>query len=70
MATQSIPAWRIPMDGGAWRATDHGVTKSRARLSNTDNHSSFFLVNLPFPLIIKADAQCLFDNPQKTIAVA
>ena len=23
-----------PMDGGAWWATDHGVTKSRTRLSN------------------------------------
>ena len=31
MATQStILAWRIPMDRGAWWATVHGVTKSRA----------------------------------------
>ena len=29
----SILAWRIP-DRGAWRATVHGVTKSRAHLSN------------------------------------
>ena len=30
MATlSSILAWRIPMDRGAWRATVHGVTKSR-----------------------------------------
>ena len=30
MATQSnILAWRIPMDRGAWRATIHGVAKSR-----------------------------------------
>ena len=30
MATHSsIPAWRIPMDRGAWRATVHGVTKSQ-----------------------------------------
>ena len=29
MATHSnIPAWRIPMDREAWRATVHGVTKS------------------------------------------
>ena len=28
----SIPAWRIPVDRGAWRATVHGVTKSQARL--------------------------------------
>ena len=25
----SILAWRIPMDGGAWRATVYGVTKSQ-----------------------------------------
>ena len=29
MATHSsIPAWRIPIDRGAWRATVHGVAKS------------------------------------------
>ena len=28
----SILAWRIPMDGGGWRATVHGVAQSRARL--------------------------------------
>ena len=30
----SILAWRIPMDRGAWRATDHGVAKRRTRLSD------------------------------------
>jgi len=30
MATHSsILAWRSPMDRGAWRATGHGVAKSR-----------------------------------------
>ena len=30
MATlSSILAWRIPMDRGAWLATDHGVTKNQ-----------------------------------------
>ena len=28
----SLPAWRIPMDRGAWRATVHGVAKSRTGL--------------------------------------
>ena len=30
----SALAWKNPMDGGAWWATVHGVTKSRARLSD------------------------------------
>ena len=35
MATHSsIPAWRIPMDRGAWWATVHGVTKSQTPLSD------------------------------------
>ena len=35
MATHSsILAWRIPMDRRAWRATIHGVTKSRTQLSD------------------------------------
>ena len=39
MATHSsIPAWRIPMDRGAWQATVYGVTKSQMRLS-TAQHS-------------------------------
>ena len=35
MATDSsVLAWRILMDRGAWRATVHGVSKSRTRLSD------------------------------------
>ena len=30
----SILAWRIPMDGGGWQATVHGVAQSRAQLSD------------------------------------
>ena len=30
----SIPAWRIPMDRGAWQATVHVVTKSQTQLCN------------------------------------
>ena len=29
----STLAWKNPMDGGAWWAVVHGVTKSRTRLS-------------------------------------
>ena len=40
MATHSSTlAWRIPMDRGAWRATVHGVTKSRTGLSDEAQHS-------------------------------
>ena len=32
MATHSsILTWRIPTDGGAWRATVHGVAKTQLR---------------------------------------
>ena len=35
MATHpSILAWRIPIDRGAWWATDHGVAKSWTQLSS------------------------------------
>ena len=35
MATHSsVLAWRIPMDRGAWQATVHRVTRSRAQLSD------------------------------------
>ena len=33
MATHSsILTWKNPMDGGAWQATVHGVTKSQTQL--------------------------------------
>ena len=36
MATRSsILSWRILVDRGAWRATDHGVAKSQTRLRDT-----------------------------------
>jgi len=35
MATHSsVLAWRVSMDTGTWRATVHGVTKSRTQLSD------------------------------------
>ena len=50
MATHSsILAWRIPTDGGSWRATAHGVTESRTRLN--DQHFQFFQTH--FKLLYK-----------------
>ena len=45
MATHSsILAWRVPMDRGARRATDHGVAKSRTRLSDESKHTTVTIV--------------------------
>ena len=35
----SILAWRIPVDRRAWRATDHRVARSRARVSGHAGHT-------------------------------
>ena len=41
MATlSSIPAWRIPMDRGAWWATVHGVAKGQTQLSDQAQHGT------------------------------
>ena len=40
MATHSnTPAWRTPMERGAWPATVHGVTKNRTRLKRLSKHA-------------------------------
>ena len=40
MATHSsIPAWRIPMDRGAWWPTVHWVAKSWTRLTQLSMHA-------------------------------
>ena len=36
----SIPAWRIPMDRGAWWVTVHGVAKSQTGLNDYVQHSA------------------------------
>ena len=36
----SIPAWRIPMDRGAWQATGHGVAESQTQLKRLSSSSS------------------------------
>ena len=35
----SILAWRIPMDRGAWWATDHGVSTSQIQLKRLSTHA-------------------------------
>ena len=43
MATHSgIPAWRIPMDRGAWRASPW-VTKSQTRLNDQAQRSTVYV---------------------------
>ena len=37
-----------PMDRGAWRATVHGVTKSRTRLSDSTHSIVFLLGKIPW----------------------
>ena len=36
----SILAWRIPVDRGAWRVTVHGVAKSQTQLSDLAQHTA------------------------------
>ena len=49
MATlSSIPAWRIPMDRGAWQATVHGVTRSRIWLKQLSMHIVSNISPVPF----------------------
>ena len=51
MATHSsIPAWRIPMDRGAWQATVHGVAKSWTQLSTAQ--STRVLLSLYFASLV------------------
>ena len=41
MATHSnIPAWRIPMDRGAWQATVYGVAKNWTQLQSMGRKES------------------------------
>ena len=42
MATHSsMPAWRIPMDGGAWRATVHGGRKELDTTEHMYTHTPY-----------------------------
>ena len=59
MATlSSIPACRIPMDGGAWRATVHGVTKSHLSQVVAGNHG--------FPLLMHVTSGSFSSASEKS----
>ena len=70
----SILVWRIPMDRGAWRATAHGVTKSRTRLSNFQSPTAVllkaFLLQFFLPSIscstLKGQFYCLLTIKRQT----
>ena len=57
-----------PMDGGAWCATVHGVTKSRTRLSEFSHSLTHSLKHgdsiepgyIPFPILNQSIIPCLF----------
>ena len=66
MATHSSTlVWRIPVDRGAWRATVHGVAKSRTQLSNWEREHTPHLAStaVRVPLVCSGLFQChLFLN--------
>ena len=51
MATHSsILAWKVPIDGGAWQATVHGVTESWTGLSDWAQHNTAVVTCCPLGL--------------------
>ena len=47
----NTPAWRIPVDGGAWQATVYGVEKSQIQLRTA--HINFLdLINLILAVLV------------------
>ena len=55
MATHSsILAWKNPMDGGAWQATVHEVSKSRTRWSDFTSLKGSELIQTHVSLSLRA----------------
>ena len=54
----STVAWKNPMDRGAWKATVHGVAKSRTRLSDF----TFFHLDLWKSYEYITESSCLSQN--------
>ena len=64
MATHSnILAWRIPMNRGVWRATVHGVSKSRTRLSRELAEHNYFTILRWFLPYISMNWPCVHMSP-------
>ena len=62
MATHSSTlAWRIPMDGGAWWATVHGVAKSQTGRSDF-TFTFFHLTSLPLETEVPLERYWLDEN--------
>ena len=66
MTTPSnILAWENPMDGGAWRATVHGIAKSQTQRAQSHNQT-VTLVTLPddyFIASLSPQTYIFFSSP-------
>ena len=62
MATySSILAWRIPMDGGAWRAPVRGLEKCQAWLGDEAQHRLWVMIP-DLLLASQLQAESIFDK--------
>ena len=60
MATHSsIFAWRMPWTRGSWRATVHGVTKSRTQLKRLQAN---YIILLPFHHMTKMNLLAILQS--------
>ena len=65
MAAHSrIPAWRIPMDRGAWRATVHEVTESDTtqRLTTAQHKYSIRICQMKNTCVLRMAHKAVSDN--------
>ena len=67
MATHSsILAWRNPVDREAWRATVHGVAKSRARLVTGNTTTASLYSSNDWPALVQQVAH-RHGSPQELL---
>ena len=56
------------MDRGAWKATAHGVVKSRTQLSNwARDHNIFYIKSKQNWVEVLCDSYCVFSQPGRNI---